>query len=78
MNATSTRTTGTQAGTTQDTTPALAWFTSSHSSGNGQCVEAARLPEGGMAIRDTKNRQGTILRFTPDAWQAFTAGMREG
>jgi hypothetical protein len=52
---------------------ALNWFTSGYSSGNGQCVEAAKLPEGGMAIRDTKNRAGAELSFAADAWRAFLA-----
>jgi hypothetical protein len=53
------------------------WFTSSYSSGNGACVEAARLPEGGMAVRDTKNRAGAVLSFNADAWRAFLADVRQ-
>ena len=52
---------------------ALNWFTSSYSSGNGQCVETARLPEGGMAVRDTKNRAGGSLSFSAKAWGSFLA-----
>jgi len=55
---------------------ALNWFKSSFSSGNGQCIECAKLPDGGMAVRDTKNRAGTILRFTADEWGAFLATLR--
>jgi Domain of unknown function (DUF397) len=55
---------------------ALNWFTSTYSSGNGQCVEAARVPEGGMAVRDTKNRVGAVLSFNADAWRAFLADVR--
>jgi hypothetical protein len=53
----------------------LNWFTSSYSSGNGACVETARLPDGGMALRDTKNRSGAVLSFNADAWRAFLAGL---
>ncbi len=56
----------------------LEWFKSSYSSGNGQCVECALLPDGGMAVRDTKNRQGAVLCFTADEWRAFVEGAREG
>jgi Domain of unknown function (DUF397) len=56
----------------------LMWFKSTFSSGNGQCVECAHLPDGGMAVRDTKNRSGTVLRFTADEWKAFLAGVRSG
>jgi hypothetical protein len=52
---------------------ALNWFTSSYSSGNGQCIETARLPEGGMAVRDTKNRAGGALSFSAQAWHSFLA-----
>jgi hypothetical protein len=57
---------------------ALNWFKSSFS-GNGQsCIECAKLPDGGMAVRDTKNRSGSVLRFTAAEWQAFIAGVRHG
>jgi Domain of unknown function (DUF397) len=55
----------------------LNWFTSSYSSGNGACIEAARLPEGGMAVRDTKNRSGAVLSFKAEAWRAFLADVRQ-
>lgn len=56
----------------------LMWFKATLSSGNGQCVECAHLPDGGMAVRDTKNRPGAVLRFTADEWKAFLAGVRSG
>ena len=43
---------------------------SSSGNGGGSCVEvgeqAARV-----LVRDTKNRSGAVLRFTPDAWRRF-------
>ena len=51
----------------------LVWFKSSASSANGQCVECARLPGGGIAVRDSVNRGGPMLRFTAAQWQAFVA-----
>jgi hypothetical protein len=56
----------------------LQWFKSSFSSGNGQCVECAHLPAGGMAVRDTKDRNGPVLRFSAAEWQAFIAGLLNG
>ena len=56
----------------------LQWFKSSFSSGTGQCVECANLPAGGMAVRDTKDRNGPVLRFSAEEWQAFTAGVLNG
>jgi hypothetical protein len=31
-----------------------------------------------VAVRDTKNREGAELRFTPDAWQRFAARLKAG
>jgi hypothetical protein len=56
----------------------LSWVKSSYSFANGNCVEVASLPNGGIGIRDSKDREGTILRFTPDEWQAFLRGARNG
>lgn len=56
----------------------LQWFKSSHSSGNGQCVECARTPDGGMAVRDSKDPDGPKLVTTPAGWQAFTASVKTG
>ena len=54
----------------------LDWFKASYS-GNGQsCVECAHLPDGGMAIRDTKNRSGPVLRFSAAEWQAFLSELQ--
>ena len=53
------------------------WFKSSHSSGNGACVEVAIVAEG-VAVRDTKNREGGILRFTHEEWHAFVGGVKDG
>jgi hypothetical protein len=52
------------------------WTKSSLSFANGNCVEAARLPDGGIGVRDSKDSGGPVLRFTPDEWNAFLAGVR--
>ena len=56
----------------------LQWFKSSFSSGNGQCVECARLPGGGIAVRDSRQPDGVILRVNDDHWRAFTERMKRG
>jgi hypothetical protein len=52
------------------------WFKSSYSGGaNTECVEAAHLAQG-IAIRDSKNPDGPILRFPAPAWAAFLDAVR--
>lgn len=53
-----------------------AWRTSSHS-GSSDCVEVAALMAG-MAVRDSKDPGGPVLRFTEAEWRAFVAGVRDG
>lgn len=52
------------------------WRTSTFSGGNGSCVEVASNLPGIIAVRDSKDRQGPALVFTPDEWTAFLAGVR--
>lgn len=54
------------------------WRKASASTGNGACVEAAPLADGGVAVRDSKDRMGPILRFTAAEWEAFVDGVRKG
>jgi hypothetical protein len=52
---------------------ATAWRTSSHSgSAGGDCVEVGRCPAL-VHVRDSKDRGGPELTFTPEAWEAFVA-----
>ncbi|MBL7499246.1 DUF397 domain-containing protein [Frankia sp. CNm7] len=56
----------------------LTWRKSSYSGGTGgNCVEVAPLPDGGRAVRDSKNPAGPVLYFTPAEWSAFLAGVRD-
>ena len=56
----------------------LSWRTATFTSGQGNCVEVAGLPDGGMAVRDTKDRDGGTLRFSAEAWRQFTSAIKEG
>lgn len=47
------------------------------SDGHG-CVEVAALPDGGVAVRDSKDQGGPVLRFTDHEWRAFVGGARDG
>jgi hypothetical protein len=42
----------------------LRWIKSSLSFSNSNCVQVARLPDGQVGVRDSKNPQGPVLRFT--------------
>ena len=55
-----------------------AWRKSSHSlNEDACCVEVADFP-GEPAVRDSKDPDGPVLRFTPQAWTAFVSEVRSG
>jgi hypothetical protein len=54
------------------------WRKSTRSSSNGgACVEVADNLPGVVLVRDTKDRSGGTLAFTPAAWRAFVTGVAE-
>jgi hypothetical protein len=52
------------------------WRKSTRSGTNG-CVEVAFV-QGQVAVRDSKQRGGPVLVFTPQEWAAFLSGVRAG
>jgi hypothetical protein len=47
------------------------WRTSSYTgNGGGNCVEVGDIPRV-ILVRDTKDRTGPALRFSPGAWRRF-------
>ncbi|MFE1095895.1 DUF397 domain-containing protein [Streptomyces smyrnaeus] len=51
---------------------------SSYSNQQGDCVEVAPLSSGGRAVRDSKDKGGPVLLFTPAEWDAFRMGVKAG
>ncbi|MGW7752389.1 DUF397 domain-containing protein [Streptomyces violaceusniger] len=55
----------------------LVFRKSSYSGGEEECVEVATNVPGVVAIRDSKNPGGPILRFTPAAWADFQGALTQ-
>ena len=50
----------------------LKWIKSSYSTGSSaNCVEIAALPEGGRAVRDSKDPSGPMLTLTSGQWRGL-------
>lgn len=56
---------------------ALTWIKSSMSFSNGNCVELASLPDGGVAVRNSRDPK-VMLRYTRAEWEAFMDGVNKG
>ena len=57
---------------------ALDWRKSTFSGNNGNCVEVAALPDGRVAVRDSKDPAGGTLVFTRAEIDAWVRGVRAG
>ena len=53
------------------------WRKAAASAANGACVELAALPDG-VAVRDSKDPRGPVLRFTRVELAAFLDGAKAG
>ena len=42
------------------------------------CVETAFLADGGVAVRHSKDPDGSVLRYTRREWAAFLKGAKDG
>ncbi|MBQ1048279.1 DUF397 domain-containing protein [Micromonospora sp. C51] len=52
------------------------WRTSTRS-GSTDCVEVADNLPGVVAVRDSKDRQGPVLAFTPSTWRSFVDRLKQ-
>jgi hypothetical protein len=58
--------------------PAARWRKSGRSSAQGNCVEAAELPGGAVAVRNSRDPEGPALVFTRAEIHAFLEGVKDG
>jgi hypothetical protein len=54
------------------------WQKSRRSNPSGNCVECAALPDGGVAVRNSRDPEGPALVYTPAEIEAFILGVRDG
>ncbi|WP_093156421.1 DUF397 domain-containing protein [Saccharopolyspora antimicrobica] len=52
------------------------WRKSRHSMDNAHCVEVA-VTAGAVGVRDTKDRNGGTLVFSPEQWTSFTTRLQQ-
>jgi len=56
----------------------VAWQKSRRSNPSGNCVEVAGLPDGDVAMRNSRDPHGPALIYTRAELAAFIAGARDG
>jgi hypothetical protein len=56
----------------------LVWQKSRRSNPSGNCVEMAELPDGGIAIRNSRDPHGPVLVYSRAEIEAFIEGAKDG
>jgi hypothetical protein len=56
----------------------VTWRKSRWSNPSGNCVEVAALPDGGVAVRNSRHPSGPALVYTRAEMSAFLAGAKGG
>ncbi|SNT30492.1 protein of unknown function [Asanoa hainanensis] len=56
----------------------VTWVKSRRSGAQGNCVELARLADGTVAVRNSRDAAGPALLFTPAEMTAMFDGVRDG
>ncbi|MEU8353100.1 MULTISPECIES: DUF397 domain-containing protein [Streptomyces] len=55
-----------------------AWRKSRYSNPSGNCVELTRLPDGGVAVRNSRDPEGPALVYTRDEMAVFLHSAKDG
>jgi hypothetical protein len=53
------------------------WRKALRSVGNGNCVEVAPVAAG-VVVRDSKDPDGLVIRYSPNSWDSFVTRARTG
>lgn len=56
----------------------IIWRKSRYSNPSGNCVELAELPDGGIAVRNSRHPGGPALIYTRAELAAFVHGAKKG
>jgi hypothetical protein len=56
----------------------VSWHKSRRSNPEGSCLEVAQLPDGKVAVRNSRHPSGPALIYTPAEIRAFIQGAKEG
>ena len=56
----------------------VVWRKSRHSNSQGTCVEFAKLPDGDVAVRNSRFPDGPALVYTPAEMESMLLGIKDG
>ncbi|HEY1323109.1 MAG TPA: DUF397 domain-containing protein [Streptosporangiaceae bacterium] len=56
----------------------MTWVKSSHSATSGNCVEVARNAPGLVAVRDSQDPHGPVLRLSRAVWRQLVERIKSG
>ena len=56
----------------------IIWRKSRYSNPSGNCLEVAELPDGGIAVRNSRHPSGPVVVYTRTEIAAFVHGVKDG